>query len=368
MVSQSDVQRLFLQALISRRVISVNLAQTLWAKCIDAVRGDLGRNFLTNSAHPASILAADDSIEIHHSKQRDAWEQFVVKINDSLDCLDLEFRHLHDEYTGQEVYALVNRRGDEIAQMATQYSPAEIAYFRALVEQIMLAPNESYCVSSMAALHKVNSLKTSMSKTQAEAVLGTFVANGWLLKSKQGRYTLSTRSLIELLHYLQSTYPDEIIECTACLEMITRGVACHTNNCKARMHFHCFNTYRKGKNACPVCQTKWPEEATDDPLIPVGEGAARKSDDLRPTRRQRGEEESDEEEELFDEDSQPSQEQSQSQASRSQPSRSQKSTKGKGKVKTEKSAEVDDNEDEDEEDEDEDEAPRKPRNKRKLRK
>lgn len=48
----------------------------------------------------------------------------------------------------------------------------------------MLAPNESFCVSSLAALREVNSLKSSMTKSQAEANLNSFVAKGWLVKSK----------------------------------------------------------------------------------------------------------------------------------------------------------------------------------------
>ena len=48
----------------------------------------------------------------------------------------------------------------------------------------MLAPNESYCVSSLAALREVSHLSTNMKKTQAEVVLASFVARGWLLKSK----------------------------------------------------------------------------------------------------------------------------------------------------------------------------------------
>ena len=51
------------------------------------------------------------------------------------------------------------------------------------VEQIMLAPHESFSVSSLAALREVNTLKSNMTKTQAEVVLGSFVAKGWLLKS-----------------------------------------------------------------------------------------------------------------------------------------------------------------------------------------
>lgn len=104
----------------------------------------------------------------------------------------------------------------------------------------MLAPRESFSVSSLAALREASAVKPklNMSKTQAEAVLGSFVAKGWLLKSKyvisirvafcdysfsleyrRGRYSLSTRSLLELQSYLKTTYPEEVLECTICLEV-----------------------------------------------------------------------------------------------------------------------------------------------------
>lgn len=70
--------------------------------------------------------------------------------------------------------------------MATDYTAGEIAYFKAIVEQIMLAPRLSYSVSSLAALREVSEVKPklNMSKSQAETVLGSFVAKGWLLRSK----------------------------------------------------------------------------------------------------------------------------------------------------------------------------------------
>ncbi|KAI0302103.1 hypothetical protein BC826DRAFT_498311 [Russula brevipes] len=130
----------------------------------------------------------------------------------------MEFSRMRNEVTGKEEYALVNRRDDEIAQIASDYSPLEISYFRALVEQIMLAPNSSYSISSLAALREVNALTSPMSKTQAESVLASLVAKGWLLKSKKGRYSLSPRALLELQPYLKSTYPDEVLDCTICFE------------------------------------------------------------------------------------------------------------------------------------------------------
>ena len=39
MVSSLDVQRLFLQSVISRRVVSADLAKVLWGQCVQAVKG-----------------------------------------------------------------------------------------------------------------------------------------------------------------------------------------------------------------------------------------------------------------------------------------------------------------------------------------
>ncbi|PPQ86853.1 hypothetical protein CVT25_012572 [Psilocybe cyanescens] len=250
MVSSGDVDRLFLQAILSRGVMSSQLAQVIWGKCIKAVN------------------ESNDALNVRHSKEKDAWEGFVSKINKSLDKLDLEFRALHDESSGKEI------KGDEIAQLATEYTPAEITFFKAIVEQIMLAPREAYVISDMAALREPALVGlTSMTKMQAEVILTSFVQKGWLLRSKAGHYSLSTRSLLELLPYLKSNYPDEILECTICLDIMTRGIACHTVNCKTRLHFHCFANYRRRHDTCPSCSTAWPRGAKDKPLLPVGEGA-----------------------------------------------------------------------------------------------
>ncbi|KAG1768322.1 hypothetical protein EDD22DRAFT_977870 [Suillus occidentalis] len=269
----------FLQGVFSRSILSFKHAQVLWEKCIDAVK-----------------IAANPTLDIRFSDKREDWDSFVIKINDSLNCLDLEFRHLTDEQTGREMYAMVNRKDDEIAHMATDYTPIEIAYFKAVVEQIMLAPHEAYSVSSLLALREVNSLKTNMTKAQAEIVLGSFVAKGWLLKSRRGRYSLSTRTLLELLPYLKSSYPEECLECIICYEIITRGVACSTPNCKARLHYHCCRKYRSRNAKCPACSQDWPQDPKN--MTAVGEEAIKDGqDEGRRVRRKSTEDGSDEEEE-----------------------------------------------------------------------
>ncbi|TFY70411.1 hypothetical protein EVG20_g2601 [Dentipellis fragilis] len=278
MPSADDVPRLFLQSILSRRVVSVDLAKVLWKKSVEAVR------------------ASDEDLNVPWANDQDSWDNFLTKVNTSINPLDLEFARLHDEVTGREMFALVNRNGDEVAQIATDYSPLETAYFKSLIEQIMLAPNHSYSLSSLAALREVNGLKSSMTKTQAENVLSSFVAKGWLYKSKRGRYSLSIRTILELQPYLKSTYADEMLDCTICLEFVTRGIKCYTNNCGTQLHDHCFEAYRKTKTKCPTCDQDWAKDTNAKKLIPIGEKAAGADDGRRRTRRKSTVDDSDEEE------------------------------------------------------------------------
>ncbi|KAI0256768.1 Nse1 non-SMC component of SMC5-6 complex-domain-containing protein, partial [Lactifluus subvellereus] len=273
-VSSADVQRLFLQSVLSRRVLSADLAKVLWKQCVETVK------------------ATDNSVQITSSGV-DGWGDFLAGLNKSLDPLDLELSRTRNEVTGKETYALVNRRDDEIARIASDYSPLEISYFKALIEQIMLSPNSSYSISSLAALREVNTLTSPMTKTQAESVLASFVAKGWLLKSKKGRFSLSPRALLELQPYLKSTYPDEVVDCTICLEILTRGHACPRSNCKVRMHDACYERYRRSSGKCPTCSEDW-GRVGNDRVVPVGEAAAPKDEWPRRTRRSITESEDDE--------------------------------------------------------------------------
>jgi len=262
MVSANDVDRLFLQAVLSRGLMSTKLARVLWQKSVSAVN------------------ASNNALNLPQSNDDESWIAFMDRINGSIDKLDLQLQTIHDELSGNEMCSLVNLKGDEIAQLATDYTPVEIAFFKAIVEQIMLAPREAFSVSSIASLRELHASKLNMTKSQAEVVLASFVAKGWLIKSRLGRYSLASRSLMELQPYLKSTYPDDLLECTICTEILTRGVACSAPNCKVRMHAHCLATFRRSKasTACPSCNKAWPK---DKPLIPVGEEAAREGDDRK---------------------------------------------------------------------------------------
>jgi len=129
-----------------------------------------------------------------------------------------------------------------------------------------------------------------------------------MLFARRGRYSLSTRALLELLSYLKSSYPDEVLECTICKEILTHGVGCYTANCKTRMHHHCLARFRRQRNTCPSCNKAWPQDAKDKQLLPVGEDAAKDGQDGKRQTRARNAEQTDEEDAENEEDPEPSQE------------------------------------------------------------
>jgi len=184
----------------------------------------------------------------------------------------------------------------------------------------MLAPRQSFSISSLAALREVSSIKpkSNMTKTQAEVVLASFMARGWLHKSSRGRYSLSVRSLAELDSYLRTTYPEDFIECSVCNKIMTQGVACDNTDCTCYLHYHCFTNFRRRHSACLQCGKEWPPNAKDKPLIPIGEDAARDGDDGRRRVRIRSAEQSEEETEESSQMQTPTQQPTQRRAARKQ--------------------------------------------------
>ncbi|CAE6490343.1 unnamed protein product [Rhizoctonia solani] len=194
-VSKSDYKRLFLQAMLQRRWASEATVKLLFLKCMEA----------TQEINPGLAQPYQENEFV-----ADGGRSFVTEINQDLEKFDLRFSSSRDECTGETLWAIINTKQDAATMLATEYNATEIQYFKLVVEQIMLANNEAYSIPATAALREVSQLQgKGMTKAEAEHVLSSFVAKGWLMKSKRGRYSLAPRALLELQTYLRDTYPDE---------------------------------------------------------------------------------------------------------------------------------------------------------------
>ncbi|KAF9100079.1 hypothetical protein BGX27_000488 [Mortierella sp. AM989] len=254
----TNLHRLFLQAAISRRLMTEATALDVYSQRFDA------ENF----------------------------SDFITQLNEGLNNVELEFRQAQDEMTGATVMALTNTNGQKIAQVATGYTPTELEYFKHLLDSIVMADDEMYCISSTAALHEAGRLKNkenkplSLTKREAETLLDRFVADKWFVRSRAGAYSLSMRTLLELQTYLKETYGDQIQECTLCMEIITKGQRCSVAACSSRMHHHCASKYFENRNnpKCTTCHTAWSGKV----LIGLSDGASAPSKVRKRRRRENG--------------------------------------------------------------------------------
>ncbi|KAG8771397.1 hypothetical protein FRC12_003642 [Ceratobasidium sp. 428] len=301
-VSKSDYKRLFIQAMMQRRWVSEATAKVIFKRCMAAT---LELNPALNFAYDERSFVTEDG------------GSFIAEVNRDLERFDFRLSSAKDECTGETIWAIINTKQDPATMLATEYNPTEIQYFKLVVEQIVLSQNDAYSIPATAALREVSQLQgKGITKSEAEYLLSSFVAKGWLLKSKRGRYSLSSRSLVELQNYFRETYPDEYNECASCMEPVTKGVACRTENCASRMHTHCYTAWVRARGdralECPQCKQSWREQN----IRKVGEEAV-KGDHVHRRVVRGGDEEEEEEEaegegetiEMEEEEAAPSQDQ-----------------------------------------------------------
>ena len=188
----------------------------------------------------------------------------------------------------------MNKTSDAMTQLATRFSASEIAYIRRLLDAMFETNNtptrETMAVKQTEASQLARPRRNRQSQAaaiadedgqsqaadagitmgEADAVLGTLVADGFLQLSRAGYYSLAPRALMELHSYLKETYNDtaededdepttRIRDCEGCKEIVTFGIRCNNRECDVRWHDLCANQYYRGKSAegkrCPQCRT-----------------------------------------------------------------------------------------------------------------
>ncbi|KAK5128392.1 hypothetical protein LTR85_003060 [Meristemomyces frigidus] len=287
----NNTHRAFLQALLARQTITYPDAKPLLAAIQTAQSPD-------RPTLPEDVSQED-------------FENYVHTLNAQISPFDMEIRSTLHQTSKDRIYALVNTTSDALTQMATIYTPDELAFVKrvldAMFETYNTARAEVMALTSMQALKLAKpsasderrrestqtaaSANAGLTMMQAEKVLALLVEQEWFELSQKGFYALSPRGLMELRGWLIDTYNDQppaqnsddedeedeaehtkIKFCQACREIVTMGQRCPELTCNARLHNHCVrNLFRAQANReeCPLCKTAW----QDAP--PVGEKAAR---------------------------------------------------------------------------------------------
>ena len=226
----TDANRAFLQAFLSRSVLTLETARPIIAAC-------------STFQDQREVLPEDVTVE--------DLNDYIADANRRLSPLDLEIRSAFHQQTRERVYALVNTTSDSLTQLATTHSPDEIAFVKNLLDAMFDGQNnrgrrEAMCISGIEAIqvgrpqNRRQTVDGDENATQpaagvlsgrdVENMLHKLLDEGWLEKSRAGFYSLSPRALIELKGWLVDTYNDEdedgnkkekIKFCHACKEIIT---------------------------------------------------------------------------------------------------------------------------------------------------
>ena len=281
----TDANRAFLQAFLSRGVLTLETAKPIIAAVLTYRDG-------------REVLPHDVTIEDLNA--------YITDANQRLSPLDLEIRSTFHQLSRERAYALVNTTSDPLTQLATTYNPDEIVYVKKLLDAMFDGQNnkgkrEAMCLSGIEAIQvgrapnrretQLNDNATQFSAgilgaKDAESMLNKLVDEGWLEKSKRGFYSLSPRALMELKGWLIDTYNDEdedgerekkIKFCHACKEIITvvrqpwmstvrlgadiglQGQRCARRECPCRLHDICTQNFFRMQRSqtCPICKNEW---------------------------------------------------------------------------------------------------------------
>ncbi|KAJ4349885.1 uncharacterized protein N0V89_008504 [Didymosphaeria variabile] len=227
----------------------------------------------------------------------------IQNTNAKISHFDFEILSAREQMKGDRTYALVNTASDTFTQLATSFTPDEIAYIKRLLDAMFEENNsrtrEIMAVKQMRAKQlakapprnrqsqaatqvdageeptQVESNVKSISHGDCERVLQILVTQGFFQESRSHYYSLAPRGLLELRNYLKETYneppPEDddeenepiirIRDCEGCQEIVTIGLRCDNRDCGVRWHTRCANQFFGGRQGngkrCPKCKTDW---------------------------------------------------------------------------------------------------------------
>lgn len=242
--------------------------------------------------HINLTFPADQDVSPDEVTQAD-FDSYISAAADAISPLDYEIRSTQNQLTKERVWALVNSVSDPLTQMATTRTTEEIFYIRRFLDAMFETYNTKR--KEVMAMTSMQASETKIRKgggrqseggegTQAQAhdkgltvdevekLLASLVQEKWIMRSREGYYTLTPRALMELRSWLVDSYnePDEpenpeqeqwqrIKFCEACKEIVTIGQRCSDLDCHVRLHNICEAAYFASRPAkvCPKCESAW---------------------------------------------------------------------------------------------------------------
>ncbi|XP_034256851.1 non-structural maintenance of chromosomes element 1 homolog [Thrips palmi] len=226
----NDLHRTFLQAMMSRAIISKTTACALLAQT----------SKLCGYQLPGDKAKDNELIEI------------VDEINAKISDFGQQLLLIKAESNSEEFLVFINLIDDSatMEKIDHVYSVKEREVFRLLLENIVR--NENYgTLSSMEALNCIPNMRAG----DVQDIIDKLVADQWFVETNDGRLVPAPRCIGEFDLYFKRNFQDYVQKCT-CDTVVFYGVKCR--HCNAINHRHCYVAFNKRRNGqpdkCPSCQ------------------------------------------------------------------------------------------------------------------
>lgn len=183
--------------------------------------------------------------------------EFVTAINNAIKMINLSIVKCIDEVNGKCFYALISGVDNHISRLSTEYSQAELEYFKRILESIVYSDVGN--ISSTSVLNLTHAMDKGINKGDAQETIKKFLRDKWLCQNK-GTLYLSPRCIAELDYFITTNYPDAVAKCHLCQNTVIQAVRCAA--CMVKLHRHCMKKYLNEQNSCPSCNRDWEEYAS----------------------------------------------------------------------------------------------------------
>ncbi|KAK3927724.1 Non-structural maintenance of chromosomes element 1-like protein [Frankliniella fusca] len=236
-ISYTDMHRMYLQAIMSRAIISRISALRL-LKEVTALLG-----------YRSPIKDSDVS-------------ETIAEINTRISEFGQEIKEIRSEKDGEEFIVFVNLVDNStiFEKVNHAYTIREREVFRLLLEAVVMAGTYG-SVSTMDALHlNVPNMKAG----EIQDTIDKLVSDQWFLETDSGRLVPAPRLIAEFDMYLKNNFHDHVNVCL-CNNVVFYGVQCP--HCDHISHRHCFILFNRRntttEHKCPSCKALVVQENGD---------------------------------------------------------------------------------------------------------
>ncbi|CAN6443189.1 unnamed protein product [Victoria cruziana] len=248
----------------------------------------LSRGPLKESAFHSLFADLTGKNPVRHQQH---FNDYLRMINKDLAYIQFELRGCRNQYDGDVYYGIVNTIADEQSKLGTNYSIPQIAFFKAVIEAILLESGAEGTISHISSLNvrlenkarqgdgsQVPSSFRQFSLSQKEKTLHDLIRDGWLCSVENGNVGIGIKSFLDLRSWLRC---NDIPSCDVCNEAGVKAVMCRNEDCTVCIHSYCLEkkfSQEGVARVCPGCGFDWPYsgekvEQEDELKIPSPDAA-----------------------------------------------------------------------------------------------